>query len=397
MAKKQIESFERILKIPPKKGQAIFLWGPRKTGKSTFLKQAFPHALHYDLLKTDLYFRLKKSPHELREEILSLPDKVLRKPIIIDEVQKIPILLNEIHWLIENTKATFILCGSSARQLKRGSANLLGGRAWRYTFYPLTSQEIPDLDLLRALNHGLIPSHYLANSYQQSLKSYIFDYLKEEIQAEGLTRNLAHFARFLDSVGFSHAGLTNYSNISRDCGIDAKTVKEYYQILIDTLIGTYVYPYRKKATRQTITATPKFYLFDVGVANFLAKRSISTLKGEAAGAAFEHFILMELNAFRGLKSLFEFEISFWRTKTGLEVDFILGNAEVAIEVKINTDINKTDLKGLIAFKNDYPESTCYIVCQAPKQRRITLENGGYITVLPWENFLEKLWKKAILK
>lgn len=227
----------RAFELDLPSGQSAFLWGARKIGKSTYLRQKFPEAVRYDLSNSDLYFRLLKEPHQIRQEILELPQASLKHPIIINNIQKIPALLDEIHWLIENTDAHFILCGSSARKLKKGAANLLGGRAWRFTFYPLVFPEINDFDLLKALNNGLVPSHYLSSNPNRSLSAYVQGYLKEEIIAEGLVQNLPAFARFLDAVGFSHGQITNYTNIASDCAVDAKTIKAYYQILIDTLIG----------------------------------------------------------------------------------------------------------------------------------------------------------------
>lgn len=181
-------------------------------------------------------------------------------PVIIDEVQKVPQVLDEVHWLIENSAINFILCGSSARKLKRGQANLLGGRAWRFELFPLVSEEIENLNLLAALNSGLIPSHYQQSSYKRSLKGYVQDYLKEEVFNEGLTRNVPAFSRFFEAMGYSHGQLVNYANIARECGVSSKTVKEYYQILVDTLLGTFVLPFKKRQERQVISKTPKFYL-----------------------------------------------------------------------------------------------------------------------------------------
>jgi len=336
-----------------------------------------------------------KEPHILREEILALPEEALKHPIIIDEVQKIPPLLDEIHWLIENTEASFILCGSSARKLKIASANLLGGRAWRYHFYPLVYKEIPNFNLLHALNSGLIPSHYLSKDVARSLKAYISDYLTHEIQAEGLTRSLPSFARFLDSLVFGHGSLLNYSNIARECGINAVAVKEYYQILIDTLLGYFVFPFTKKKHRDIISSTPKFYLFDVGIANILMKRVIPALQGGVAGEAFEHYIFMEIIAYKGINDL-DFEITFWRTKTGLEVDFILGNAEVAIEIKISNSPHKSDLKGIIAFQEEHKPKKAIVVCLAPQPRLLNLDSDTEILILPWEVFIDKLWSGEII-
>lgn len=374
-------------------GQSAFLWGPRKTGKTTLLQEIFPHSLVYDLLQTDTFFRLSKEPNRLREE-LSVVEKDLKKfqPIIIDEVQKIPQLLDEVHWLIERKGLSFILCGSSARKLRRSHANMLGGRAWRFQLYPLTSREIgKDFNLLDALNRGLIPSHYLSPHYQKSIKAYIQDYLKEEIQAEGLVRNLPAFARFLDSVSFSNGELVNYSNIARDCAVDSKTVAEYYQILVDTLMGSFLEPFRKTRNRQIISATPKFYLFDVGVAGGLVQRNLSINKGEEFGKAFEHLISMEIMAYRTYSEK-EFPIAFWRTKDGHEVDFVLNRGEVALEVKGTHHVGVNDLKGLRVFMDEHKPKRALVVCQERVSRK--LDSG--ITVLPWRTFLEMLWEGHII-
>lgn len=377
------------------KHQSAFLWGARKTGKSTYLVEHFPNSIYYDLLKTDELNRFLVAPHTLREELVAASNEELQYPVIIDEIQKVPLLLNEVQWLIENKKISFILCGSSARKLKRGAANLLGGRAWRYNFYPLVYKEIPHFDLLRAMNHGLLPAHYLSDHPIRMLRAYINDYLIEEIQAEAIVRNLNKFARFMDLVGYSHGEMLNYANIARDCGIDAKTVKEYYQILADTLIGYYVYPYHQKAKRELIQATPKFYLFDTGVANYLSKRKIEELKGDIAGSSFEHFILMELIAYLGLNELDD-QINYWRSKTGLEVDFVTSNGEIAIEVKISSSPDLSDLKGLRAFCEDYQPKHALVVCLAPRKRILTTTNNVEIEIIPWKEFLDNLWNKKYL-
>jgi len=387
--------YNRILKLKLPDRASAFLWGARQTGKSTYLKQHFPHAIYYDLLQTDVLFRLEKHPNLLREEVLSATPKQLSSPIIIDEIQKIPSLLDEIHWLIENTKAQFLLCGSSARKLKRLGVNLLGGRALRYHFYPLVYPEIPHFNLLKALNNGLIPSHYLASEVDLKLESYMIDYLHEEIREEGLVRQLPSFSRFLDSIGFSHGQMTNYNNIARDCAVSAKTVETYYQILVDTLLGYFIRPYHRKVKRDIISKTPKFYLFDVGVANYLARRQINELRGSAAGEAFEHFILMELIAYNSLNKK-RINITYWRTKTGLEVDFVLNDAEVAIEVKITSIVHKQDLKGLFAFCEEHQPKKALVISQDSKPRKLEVNEHSSISILPWEHFLKMLWAGDVL-
>lgn len=386
---------KRQLKMTLPTGQSAFLWGARKTGKSTYLAEHYPQAIYYDLLKTDEYMRLLASPHLLREELSAMTVEQAQYPVIIDEIQKIPQLLNEVHWLIEHKKIGFILCGSSARKLKRGAANLLGGRAWRFHFYPLIYIETPDFNLLRALNQGLLPSHYLSNQPKRMLRAYVHDYLTEEIQAEGLVRNLPAFARFMELVGFTNGQMLNYANIARDCAVDAKTIKEYYQILSDTLIGYLIYPFHKKVKRDLIQSIPKFYLFDVGVANYLKRREIQLLKGDQAGEAFEQFILMELTAYIGLQEL-DLPIQYWRSKNGLEVDFILGDGALAIEVKLSATPDASDIKGLRAFCDDYQPKHALVVCQAARRRFLECDNGVTIEILPWQDFLEQLWQGAYL-
>lgn len=381
----------RLLNIKLPKGQSAFLWGPRKTGKTTFLSAAYSESLRYDLLQTDIFLEFVKRPFLLREQLLAVSPKQLKAPVIIDEVQKVPQLLDEVHWLIENKGLRFILCGSSARKLKRGKANLLGGRAWRYEMHPLVSAEVADLDLLRALNRGMIPLHYMQTEYRKSLQAYVQDYLKEEVFDEGLTRNIPSFSRFFDAMGYSHGELTNYANIARDCGVDAKTVKEYYQILVDTLLGTMIEPYKRRKDRNVIIRAGKFYLFDVGVAGAITHRRISIDKGEQFGKAIEHFILMELLAHRAYREL-DYDVNFWRTKSGLEVDFILGDGEVAIEVKGKSRVDKVDLRPLKTFIQEYRPARALVVCNEASAR---LHED--IHILPWRNFLKMLWNGEVIK
>ncbi len=386
-----MRDIHRRLNLHLPKGRSAFLWGPRKTGKTTYLKQKFPHSLFFDFLKSDLFLEFSKNPALLREQLLARHPSAFQHPIILDEVQKVPQVLDEVHWLIENKRWQFILCGSSARKLKRGHANLLGGRAWRYEMYPLVSPEIGNVDLLRALNHGLIPSHYFEEeTYPKSLKAYVEDYLKEEVFAEGLTRNVPAFSRFFDAMAYSHGELLNYSNIARDCGVDAKTVREYYQILVDTLVGTMIEPFRKKQHRQVIGKACKFYLFDVGIAGIITHRHLEETRGEAFGKAFEHFLLMEMLAYRSYSDS-DFPIHFWRTKTGFEVDFILGEGEVAVEIKGASHVDSSDLKPIKAFKEEFHPRQAIVVCNE-KVRRIT----GGIHVIPWKDFLADLWSGKIL-
>jgi predicted AAA+ superfamily ATPase len=386
-----MQHIERILAIDLPSRKSAFLWGPRKTGKSTYLLERFPQSVVYDFLQTDLFLDYSKRPSLLRERLLAKDSMTLKHPVILDEVQKIPQILDEVHWLIENKGLRFILCGSSARKLKRGKANLLGGRAWRFEMLPLVSAELKNLDLLRALNHGMIPIHYLEDNPEKSLKAYTQDYLKEEVLAEGLTRNVPAFSRFFDAMAYSHGELTNYSNISRDCGVDSKTVREYYQILVDTLMGRFVEPFKRRQDRQIISKAAKFYLFDVGVAGAITKRKIVEERGESFGKAFEHFIFMELVAYSSYNEL-EYEINFWRTKSGLEVDFVLAKGEVAIEVKGSSRVEQRDLRSLMAFIEEYSPKKALLICNE-KEERVQ----GRVRIMPWRRFLEDLWEGRIIR
>ncbi|GAG71030.1 unnamed protein product, partial [marine sediment metagenome] len=297
---------------------------------------------------------------------------------------------DEVHWLIENKGLQFILCGSSARKLKRGKANLLGGRAWRFEMFPLVTAELKNPDLLAILNRGLIPAHYLQKTYKKSLNAYTRDYLKEEVFDEGLTRNIPAFSRFFDAMGYSHGELTNFSNIARECGVDSKTVKEYYQILVDTLLGNFVEPFKRRQGRKVISKASKFYLFDVGVAGSITKRNIEEEKGEMFGKSFEHFIYMEISAYNSYQEV-GYAINFWRTKSGLEVDFVLGGGAVAIEVKGASRIDNRDLRPLRAFMDLYSPGKALVVCNE-KEERI----AGDIRIMPWRKFLFDLWAGKII-
>ena len=380
----------RTLEIHLPQGRSAFLWGPRQTGKTTLLRQQFPSSLRYDLLETDLFLEMVKNPSLLRGQLLAAEEEALHHPIIIDEVQKVPQLLDEVHWLMENRGLRFILSGSSARKLRRGKANLLGGRAWRFQLFPLTTPELGSLDLLRVLNRGMIPSHYLEEGYDRSQKAYVRDYLKEEVFEEGLTRNVPAFSRFFEAMAFSHGELTNFANIARDCGVDAKTVKEYYQILVDTLVGTWVAPFKRRQDRHVILKAAKFYLFDVGVAGALTGRRLVAERGEAFGKALEHFVLMELLAHSSYREL-DYSINFWRTKSGLEVDFILGDGEVAIEVKGISRVDDRALRGLETFSAAYTPRAALVVCNEKRERR-----HGKLRILPVAAFLVELWSGGII-
>jgi predicted AAA+ superfamily ATPase len=378
---------ERILKIDTSENNAFFLWGARKTGKTTYLKNNFKDALYIDLLKTNVAQKYEIKPALLREEIAAnKPDLV-----IIDEIQKIPQLLDEIHWCIENTSSKFILCGSSARKLIRMKANLLGGRAWRFEMFPLTTKEIgTDFNLLRAMNHGLIPQHYFSNHPARFLESYVLDYLSHEIKAEAMVRNVPAFHRFLEVAAISNSEIINFSSIARDCGVSSVTVKDYFQILQDTLLGFMLQPFTKKMKRTPIESS-KFYFFDMGITRAL-RRMLLIQEGSAEfGHFFEHFILMEIRAylsyFNGYKNIY-----FWRTNCGKEVDLVIGEAEYAIEIKTSKQKSMKDFKGLLAFGEEFPDTKLIAVTFDDTKRMI----DNKIEVYPWEEFLKHLWNNKLV-
>lgn len=380
--------FKRLQQFKGLGTESCFLWGPRQSGKSTLLKARFPRSPYYDLLLSDEFERLNRKPSLLREELLANPPSV---PVIIDEVQKIPQLLDEIQWLMVNKKIQFILCGSSARKLKRGGANLLGGRALRYELFPLVSQEIPHFDLLRALNHGCLPRHYLANQSAPLIRAYVGDYLKEEIAAEALTRNVPAFARFLEAASFSNGEIVNFTNIGQECGISSPTVKVYFQILVDTLLARFVPAFQKRPKRRVIQS-PKFYFFDVGISNTLLNRDLAPIVygNEVFGRVFEQFILQEITAHSHYSGL-GYPISYWRTTSGLEVDFILGDRAVALEAKGIPEVHAHHLRSMNAFREEYHPKKMIIVSLDKRPR-----NVGGITIMPWKTFLTDLWSSSII-
>ena len=384
--------YARTLRMDLPQGQSAFLWGPRKSGKSTLLRRLFPEAARFDLLDTRLLLEFTRAPWAFSERVAAF-DRVARdNPIIVDEVQKAPAVLDEVHRLMEDEGLSFVLCGSSARKLRRGRANLLGGRAWRFELHPLTWPEVPEFDLLRALNRGLVPQHYDTVRYGCALAGYVDDYLKEEVFDEGLTRNAPAFSRFFDALSFCHGELLNYSSVARDCGVDSKTVREYFQILVDTLLGVFVEPFSPRRSRAIITRAPKFYLFDVGVAGHVTGRRIERAHGADFGRALEHLVLMEVLAYRAYHEG-DFPVRFWRTKSGLECDLVLGrDGEVAIEVKGGARVRSEELRAMRAYMDEHRPRQAVVVCNEAAARR----TGDGIWILPWERFLERLWTDAII-
>lgn len=378
--------FNRNLKLPPPGEETFFLWGPRQTGKSTLLRETYGTDHWIDLLKADEFRRYLTHPESLREQFEAEPPGPAQQ-IVIDEIQKVPALLDEVHWLIENRGLHFALCGSSARKVKRGAANLLGGRAIRYELHGITAGEIGAVvDLDRLLNHGYLPRIYEASRPRRMLDAYIADYLKEEIAAEGLVRNLPAFSDFLDVSALSDGEIVNFSNIARECGVSSHTTKSHFQILEDTLLGHWLPAYRKRPKRRVIGA-PKFYFADVGVVNRLAKRGELLPGSELYGKAFENWVFHELSAYASYEE-FEGGLSYWRLASGVEVDFILGDMQVAIEAKSSERITQDHLRGLRTIVDDHPRvRRRIVVCREARARKT--RDG--IEILPATTFVRRLW------
>ena len=375
----------RIFKLQDEIESSIFLFGGRQTGKTTILHQQFPDAIFYDLLDTNVKERLRRRPVLLYE---TLKDKVAGTLVIIDEIPEVPELLNEVHRLIVERQLVFILCGSSARKLKRKGHNTLGGRALPVYLYPLVSAEIPDFNIDRAVTYGMIPSHYLAKNPHRLLLGYIDIYLKEEIKEEALVRNLDAFHRFLEVAALTDGEIINNNNIAQDCGVHATTVSAYFDILEDPHIGYRIPAYTKVMKRRLVQA-PRFYYFDIGVANHLLHRKELVRGTTDYGHAFEHLVIQELVAYLHYTHSDE-TLSYWRTYTGIEVDAIIGNARVAIEIKSAEEIQNKHLKNLKIFSEEHPESRLMVVSLDVFSRRI-----GNIECLYVLEFFRLLWKEGL--
>jgi len=367
------------------KHRSLFLLGPRQSGKSTLLRHTFPDARYVDLLEANTFRELSAYPESLRQS-LTPADKL----VVIDEVQKLPSLLDEAQALIDRDKTLrFILTGSSARKLKRGQANLLAGRAWFARLHPLVSCEVSFEQLNRRLNYGSLPAVFDSPHPGEDLKAYVGGYLQEEIRAEGLVRSIESFSRFLEVAALTNTHLLNYTSVSNDTGIPARTVREHYQMLEDTLIGFQLAPYRRTLKRKPVGAA-KFYFFDVGVANALMKRGEIRPGSELYGSALEHQIFLELRAYLDYRRL-DRDLTFWRTHAGHEVDFVVGG-EIGIEVKASRRVSPGDLKGLRALSEE-TKLKMQIVVSMEGRERVT-DDG--VVVLPADVFFERLWSDGVI-
>lgn len=383
--------FKRNLTLPVAGTESFFLWGPRQTGKSTLLRATYKDAHWIDLLKSEEFRRYLAHPEFLREEIEAMEPNP-RRQIVIDEIQKVPALLDEVHWLIENRGLHFALCGSSARKVKRGAANLLGGRALRYELHGLSANELGrEFHLDRMLNHGYFPHVCQSKRPLRLLDAYIADYLKEEVAAEGLVRNLPTFSDFLDVAAFSDGQIVNFSNVARECGVSSHTTKSYFQILEDTRLASWLPAYQKRPKRRVIGA-PKFYFADVGIVNRLARRGTLLAGSELYGKAFENWVFHELSTYLNYRE-HDLRLCYWRLASGVEVDFVLGDMQVAIEAKSTERTQSDHIKGLRSLATDYPRiKRRIIVCREPRARKTT--DG--IEIMPATTFVKRLWNDDIV-
>ena len=377
--------------LPDAGTETFFLWGPRQAGKSTLLRQCYPDGRWIDLLKSDEFRRYLTNPEYLRQEI-EAEASPQNLQVVIDEVQKVPALLDEVHWLMENRGVSFALCGSSATKVKRGAANLLGGRAVRHELLGITGAELgDDLDLTRLLNVGYLPRIFQARRPVPLLDAYINDYLVQEVAAEGVVRKLPAFSRFLDAASLSDGEIVNLSNIAAECGVSQHTVKNYFQVLVDMLLGRWVPSYRLRPKRRVIQA-PKFYFADVGIVNRLARRGPLVPRSELYGKAFENWVCHELSAWIRYRE-FDGRLSYWRLAGGTEVDFVVGDMHLAVEAKASANIDSRHLRGLRSLIRDHPSvRRRAVVCLEPRTRRTT--DG--IDVLPAESFVQELWRDRLV-
>ncbi len=379
--------YKRTLALPPSK--SYFLFGPRQIGKSTIVRSLVkPEDMFIDLLPQETFLTYAKNPGRLRGEILAHLKRHKKFRCVLDEVQKLPSLLDDVHSLIESTPVTFSLTGSSARKLKRGASNLLAGRAIRYQLFPLTFQELgDDFELARALRVGTLPPVWQKDKDMPAefLKTYAQTYLREEIQEEGLVRRLGPFSGFLDIAAASDGEIVNFSNVARECHVSVKTVQQYYQILEDTFLAVKL-PAWSRGTREKLVSHPRYYFFDPGVANALTHQLAENLDPVTRGRRFEQFVVNQIRAALEYHRR-DIELCFWRTHGGVEVDLVFARGAkivAAAEIKSSARIAPTHASGLRAFLDRYPKTQCFLLF--PGEREFLLNPA--ISAVPWDQFLK---------
>ena len=379
---KSDDMYNRMLKLPLEEKSSIFLFGPRGTGKTSWLKASLPDALYLDLLDFSTFNSLSANPSRLE----NLIPKNYENWVILDEVQRVPELLNEVHRLIESKKIRFLLTGSSARSLRRKGVNLLAGRALTYHMHPLIIQECEkDFDLNHVLTYGLLPSVMGHSDPKKYLESYVQTYLREEVVQEGLTRNIGAFSRFLETASFSQGSILNFSEIARELSLNRLVVADYFDILDDLLLAKRIDVFTNRAKRKMV-AHQKFYFFDTGVYRVLRPMGPLDTKEEADGSALETLFLQSLTAINDYFGL-NYKIYFWRTSSGAEVDFVVyGPSGLhAFEIKRSAHVHNKDLRGLKTFQEDYPEAKLHLIYLGKSR-----EYYGDIDVIPFEEALKSL-------
>ena len=372
--------YSRIIERP--NGKSFFLFGPRGTGKTTWVKSEFPDAVFIDLLEAEVFNDLLANPQRLE----SFVPRNFKDWIVIDEIQRVPELLNEVHRLIEKERHKFVLTGSSARKIRRRDTNLLAGRALTCNLYPLTVEELGgDFDLDQSLTHGQLPCAYTEADPKRYLESYVTTFLEQEVQQEGFTRNLGAFARFLEAASFSQCSILNISSVARECSVERKVVENYFTILEDLLIAYRIPSFARRAKRRLVSH-PKFYFFDVGVYRTLRPTGPLDTPEEIGGHAFETLLLQELIAVNAYMRL-GYRIHYWRTSSGLEVDFVLyGERGIKVfEVKRTSRVTRSITKGLRAFLKDYPEAKGHFVYGGDRRLR-----EGDIDIISMRDALREL-------
>ena len=374
----------RIIQLPELlKKKSFFLFGPRATGKSHLIRTQLPTSKVYNLLDTSTYRELSKNP-----SLIGQQQQDWNQVIVIDEIQKLPLLLNEVHKLIEEKGARFLLTGSSAKKLRSSGVNLLAGRAWEAELFPIITREHEITPLSKILLFGGLPSVILSEFPREELDAYTGTYLEQEIRSEAAVREIGAFANFLDICALKVSEEINYHSMSSDLGVSSPTIKNYFQLLEDTLVGFRLYPFSKTKKRKS-TSRPKFYFFDLGVTSTLVGRKEIVEKTKEFGNAFEHFIALEIRAYLSYTRKSD-KLSFWRSQSGFEVDFLIGE-KTAIEVKSETSVSQQSFKGLKALREEGIFKSYILVCREDSYRVV---DG--IQVLPWKIFLDKLWQNEFV-
>ncbi|MCY4656355.1 MAG: DUF4143 domain-containing protein [Gammaproteobacteria bacterium] len=378
--------YRRKLELPTDSLTSFFLWGVRQSGKTTLLKERYPDALFVDLLQGEQFDRYRRQPQRLRQELQVNP---MARPsrVVIDEVQRVPELLNEVHWLIENEQIAFAICSSNARRLRRGGVNLLGGRALSYRLHGLSARELrDDFNLVHLLNRGFVPRIYDSTRGRDYLDAYVYDYLTTEVAIEAELRNMPAFSEFLTSAALADTEIVNFKNVAADCGVSSQTVKNYYEILVDAMHGDWLPSFRRRPKRR-VTQLPKFYFSDVGVVNVLSRRNELERESVSFGHAFENWVFHELQTYMEYTKNRE-RITYWRLSSGNEVDFIIGDMRIAIEAKAPRRTATRHFKGLRELVKDHPEVSRRILVCSEDTSFVT---DDHIEVLSEDDFVLRLW------